>query len=143
MTGEKVGYHFSITLESAIEVLNRALESDKSAISKLFLGKGVKCNEELAEDETIQIGRFVEDGKTYNRIRPLGLINGMFGISPETGFGPLAMVCQIGCSSCGWKASEVEHDEFENCPKCEAKLGAVEIIRFEPTKDEFMYGERL
>lgn len=75
----------SVTLDETICVLNRALQKDRDAISKLFLRRKVKCNDELADDETIQVGK---RGNSPT-IGPIGILNGLFGIDDDmdTGYG--------------------------------------------------------
>ena len=46
----------SVTVEEAVEVLNRLLKKDPGAMSMLVHAR-VLCNEELANDETAQVGR--------------------------------------------------------------------------------------
>ena len=78
-----------ITLDGAIEVLNRALKNDPDAVNDLFLNHKVQCNDKMAEDETIQVGQ--RDG--HYTIGPLGIINGIFGIDDgvyNTRFGAIA-----------------------------------------------------
>lgn len=69
----------------AVEVLNRALEADREAVTALFNTR-LRCNEKLADDPTIQVGGW-QDGKST--IGPLGIINGIIGIQ-ENGWGYIA-----------------------------------------------------
>jgi hypothetical protein len=83
----------SVTLDEVVEVLNRALEKDRGAISELILDGKVVCNEELAEDETVQVGKKRQCGKDVHTIGVLGLLNGFFGIDDDehrTFFGAIA-----------------------------------------------------
>jgi hypothetical protein len=72
----------SITVEHAVEVLNRALKADPVAVQKLFAvrvacagGKG-----DLLDDPTVQIRQ--EEDDTYS-VGVLGIINGLFGVDAE------------------------------------------------------------
>jgi hypothetical protein len=83
----------SVTIDEAITILNRALEKDRGAISELILNHKVFCNKELAEDETIQVGRRTRFGNSENIVSVLGLLNGIFGVSNSergTHFGAIA-----------------------------------------------------
>ena len=77
----------SSAVDKAIEVLNRAIQKDPDAIRRLFKVQ-IECNEELLNDPDIQIK--VEGNKCF--IRPLGLINGLFGAA-EDGFGKIVAIC--------------------------------------------------
>lgn len=59
--------------ETFLEVLNRALETDRNAIQWLFTYR-VECNQELAEDPTIQV-RSRDDTKCSLAV--IGLLNGI------------------------------------------------------------------
>ena len=72
----------SVTVEEAVEVLNRLLKKDPGAMSMLVHAR-VLCNEELANDETAQVGR---KSPGIYRIGLLGVLNGIFGID-EKGMG--------------------------------------------------------
>lgn len=75
-------------VDEAIRVLNEALEADPKAVARL-LEASVVVNDDLAAHPTIQCG--VDDGVV--RLRPLGLINGLFGIH-ENGWGYIAAVAE-------------------------------------------------
>lgn len=77
----------SSAVDRAIEVLNRAIQKDPEAIRKLFKIQ-IECNDEIAADADIQVK--AEGNKTF--IRPLGLINGLFGAA-EDGFGKIVAIC--------------------------------------------------
>jgi hypothetical protein len=77
----------SVTIDEAIAVLNRALEKDPAAISELFLRNRSQCNDLLADDETIQVGHIF--GETECTVGVLGILNGIFGIHDETGYGAI------------------------------------------------------
>ena len=62
-------------IHDAIGVLNEALALDPIAINALFCA-AAPVNEALADHPTIQVGGL---GGTMLVVRPLGLINGIFG----------------------------------------------------------------
>lgn len=71
-------------IESAINVLNEALAADPKAINALMRLE-VPVNPRLAAHSTIQVG-FSEldpDSSEYV-VRPLGLINGLFGVDGDS-----------------------------------------------------------
>lgn len=74
----------TITIDDALRVLNRAFEADREAITNLRSSK-IVCNKALAHDPEIQC---CEDG--YYWVGFLGIINGLFGVDQETGFGAIA-----------------------------------------------------
>lgn len=76
----------SDVVDKAIEVLNRALEKDPIAIRQLFRSQ-VSCNDDLADDPDIQVRQ--KDKQCF--LRPLGLINGLFGAA-EDGFGKIVVI---------------------------------------------------
>lgn len=73
-------------IQRVITTLNRALESDPDAISHLVAHR-VSCNDRLLHDPTIQCGA------DPSEVGMLGIINGLCGIDSETGYGPIAAVC--------------------------------------------------
>ena len=83
------------SIDLAIEVLNEALAADPKAMQELFL-KRVKVNTaELWDHPTIQVGTLPsidpeaeDDGSIW--LRPLGLINGLFGVD-DRNWGFIAM----------------------------------------------------
>ena len=81
-------------IDQAIEVLNRALETDPLAINMLFKHR-VGCNENLANDPTIQVKAWTDQhGRDYS-LGALGLINGLFGVIGSTECGYIGMDCDI------------------------------------------------
>lgn len=71
----------SVTVESAIELLNGALSRDREAVEALMHFK-VVCNRALADHPTIVVADENGDGSLYS-IGPLSLINGFFGLDEE------------------------------------------------------------
>ena len=80
---------FKTHLDQAIEVLNRALAADHTAMAMLF-GFRTPCNEALANDPTIQVSNYRGEGNK-NLVGPLGVINGLFGIDSR-GWGRIQML---------------------------------------------------
>ena len=77
-------------VSEAIAVLNEALAADPDAISRLF-SMFVNVNEKLAAHPTIQVlirGDVDRAPRDYY-LRPLGLINGLFG-THDDGYGHIA-----------------------------------------------------
>ena len=84
-----------IRLDNTIKTLNNALEDDRKAVTALMLNSRVDCNDKLAEHPTIQVHCY--DSETNERtdecsVGTLGLLNGLFGISEEDGWGAIAAV---------------------------------------------------
>ena len=134
----------NIAVDEAIEVLNRALDEDPATITKLMDYK-VFCNEELANDPTIQIvsGEDAAQEKV-TVVGPLGLINGLFGVR-ENGWGWIAAVYEVTCSHAGVRPSDTKshrqlnEEEMEDkkvgdpCPWCKKPLITGKLLRFERT----------
>jgi hypothetical protein len=70
--------HVLVSPEHAVEVLNRALDADPSAIHDLFK-RAVLCNNSIGDDPTIQ----VESLGTLSKLSFLGLLNGIFGVRTD------------------------------------------------------------
>jgi len=68
-----------ITVEQAVEVLNRAHKADPVAMHNLINNR-VLCSEELTEDPTIQVGQITPG---LAEVGMLGIINGIFGVNDE------------------------------------------------------------
>ena len=84
----------ALQIQFAIDTLNQALEDDPIALTAL-LHCEVQCNKTLADHPTIQVGAYergtnkpMPDGPYW--LRPLGLINGLFGADTDT-WGFIAM----------------------------------------------------
>ena len=78
-----------VTIEHAVEVLNRGLAADPSAFQYIFSRRAL-VNAKLAADPTIQV--IVDDDRGESKsMGALGIINGIFGIDGE-GWGHIAMV---------------------------------------------------
>lgn len=83
----KEGVYFKI----ALEVLNEALELDRDAISALMRSE-IPINQALAEHWSIQVGNSVENPERRGYVlRPLGLINGLFGVDKDS-YGHIGML---------------------------------------------------
>lgn len=80
----------SITVDDVLDVLNRATEADPEAMRALVRDR-VPCNQQLADDPTIQVG--VKRGSP--RVGLLGIINGLFGIDGK-GWGPIMAEVEVG-----------------------------------------------
>ena len=77
-------------VDEAIKVLNEALKLDSSAVRELFELE-ISVNKELADHPTIQVGEsFIDPREGEYVIRPIGLINGLFGCD-EGSWGYIAM----------------------------------------------------
>ena len=74
-------------VDKAISVLNRAIKTDPAAIRRLFKVQ-IPCSDDLADDPDVQVK--IEGDEYF--IRPLGLINGLFGAA-EDGFGKIVAIC--------------------------------------------------
>lgn len=120
----------TISVNDAIEVLNRMLEADPEATVSLFLDGRVPCNERLADDPTIQAKAHGEyNGMKVFSVGPLGIINGLFGID-EGGWGPITADVKLGCTA-GCELPEGEPLRIGGeCPVCQpaAQVGDVSPI---------------
>ena len=83
----------SVSPEQAIEVLNRAYNADPIAIHNLVNNR-VFCLKELAEDQTIQVGRIGKAPWSFE-VGMLGIINGIFG-ADENSIGYIAAIVENG-----------------------------------------------
>lgn len=125
MTGKPL-----VSPKDAIEVLNRALAADPEA-ARLLFNYRVGCNEELANDPTIQVSSYRPKGTTTVGI--LGLLNGIFGIQDD-GMGYLAASYEVVCPVHG-----AERPEFtkvgDPCPidGCQETLGLGKLVEFMET----------
>ena len=72
-------------IAEAVRVLNRALATDRDAISEL-LTHYVPANDELLADPTVQAVEVGEEGFDSPSVGALGLINGLFGVA-QCGWG--------------------------------------------------------
>lgn len=122
----------SITVDDALEVLNRMLETDPEAARQLFIFGRVPCNEALAEDPTINVKAYrnprePEAAPKYS-VGILGVLNGLFGMD-EGGWGPITTNVQLVCSK-GCEIPEgVPRQIGGLCPVCveSAKEGVGDV----------------
>ena len=83
-------------VQQAVRVLNEALEADADAMVALMAVE-VSVNQSLAEHPSIQVGWSELDPSNTRSyvLRPLGLINGLFGVDKDD-WGFIAMEVQPG-----------------------------------------------
>lgn len=78
-------------INDAVRVLNEALQADPECVNQLMKLE-VPVNGELARHPTIQVGTSLVDPERAGYVvRPLGLINGLFGTFGEDEWGYIAM----------------------------------------------------
>lgn len=121
-----------ISPKMAVEVLNRALAADPEAVRLLFNYR-VGCNQELADDPTIQVSSYRPKGAMT--LGALGLLNGIFGIRGD-GMGYLTGLYAVVCSVHGSERPEFAKTKVgDPCPVdgCEETLGLGELGKFEET----------
>lgn len=80
------------TIDSAVELLNKALELDRRAISSLIQYR-VPCNQAMADHPSIQVGSIPPSETVV--VGLLGIINGIFG-ADEKGCGFIGMMDDDG-----------------------------------------------
>jgi len=119
-----------VSIEQALEVLNRAVRSDREAVENL-LDQRVECNDTLADDPEIQIGLHLNGKSTLSF---LGLLNGIFGEN-EDRWGAIVAVYKLRCSE-NW-----EHEVSENqlrmdaCKTCGGELVLGDLVGFDKTTE--------
>lgn len=117
----------SITVDQALEVLNRAVESDPEAIKNLIETR-IPCNDKLSADPEIQVGIY-HIGKPT--VGVLGLLNGLFG--EQDGWGAFCAVFKVKCSQ------DASHDVNEaigttdRCPVCHSSIVIDKLVEFSKT----------
>lgn len=115
-------------IDAAIEVLNRAMKADHGAITAL-MELSVPCNETLAGDKTVKVwapGETGDDASTFG-LRPLGLINGLFGVASD-GCGYIAANYRVVCEDHG-------PDPTLGCrpgDSCSSTIGCKKTLRLGP-----------
>lgn len=133
----------TITVEEAVEVLNRAYKADPVAMAGLRYARAV-CNEKLAQDPTIQVsgemrsgrrmvGGDVVDGEPRMEysVSYLGILNGLFGIDERTGHGAIAASYALECpNGCSISEDETLHGT-RICPVCHRGLEPLKLLGFE------------
>ncbi len=125
----------SITVDDALEVLNRMLETDPQATREIFLFGRVPCNKALADDPTIQVKTYqVKKGEPKLSVGVLGVLNGLFGID-EGGWGPISVNVELVCSK-GCEIPEgIPRQIGGQCPVCvEASKAAASDVDEAPAK---------
>jgi hypothetical protein len=115
------GINETVSVKKTIRILNRALKADHNAVNALMCAR-VRCNEELADDPTIQVS-------ASNEVGLLGFINGLFGSDAE-GLGTIAGVWAVICPAD--KAHKVDNERAgEPCRICGEQLVQGRLLRFQ------------
>jgi DNA-directed RNA polymerase subunit RPC12/RpoP len=114
----------TIVTDRIITVLNRAIKEDRGAIESLCVHR-VDCNENLADDPTIQVG-----AKDNNfRVGLIGILSGIAGQWPD-GFSRIWVVYDEVCADCG---KSVDQASGEKCPYCGGEIVMGNLIEFQKT----------
>lgn len=140
----------SITPQDVIDILNRAIKADQAAMTKL-MSKRFYCNEELANDPTIQVRQEKSFGVPGGEgvvftISANGLLNSLWGID-ENGWGPIAAIFEIACPNTQARQGKVApcdatDKDFEGlgitnpCPKCGCMLQLGKLLSFQLVTEE-------
>ena len=114
----------TVSIEEALEVLNRAVLLDRAAVEDL-LNLRVTCNEALASDSEIQIGRYWGESPTLSF---LGLLNGIFG--EDENWGAICAVFDLRCAKDKKHPVAVNKSLTESCDTCGAELIIGDLIKF-------------
>lgn len=85
----------NITIDEALEVLNRALKADPVAMTALF-GHRVGCNKKLGEDPEVQCWDFKKMTHEEYDVGVMGIINGLFGVD-KNNIGSICALWNDGC----------------------------------------------
>lgn len=132
-----------IVLSRVVEVLNRALDADADAITDL-LEHRVPCNDELAEDPTIQAvvdqaAMVVGEPAGPWTVGMLGVLNGICGVhedGPEEGWGKLSVSYGVVCDSCAdYIKKGTELEVGDPCPECGNLLSCGPALLAKPTEE--------
>ena len=114
----------SITVDQALEVLNRAVDSDREAIQNLIDCR-VCCNDKLSADPEIQVGIY-HIGKPT--VGVLGLLNGLFG--EQEGWGAICAFFEYKCSRDESHCVANEAILHDRCPICQSDMVIGKLIKF-------------
>lgn len=79
-----------ITPQDVVDLLNEAISLDPGVGH--LLSHQHPCNFKLAHHATIQVSCYPGDGDERPLVGIIGLLNGMFGICEDTGWGPIVRV---------------------------------------------------
>lgn len=77
------------TVDEAVSVLNEIHAADPTVLPALIACR-VPCNDIVADHPTVQVGPSREDPDGPNLVGLLGVLNGVFGIMPNSGSGYIA-----------------------------------------------------
>ena len=107
-----------VTVEQAVEVLNRAHKSDPVAMHNLVNNR-VLCSEKLAEDPTVQVGSL---NNGFHEVGMMGIINGIFGLD-ENKIGFIAAECSTDGVVLGFVVYGQKPKEGRVCDKLKGRFG--------------------
>ena len=122
-----------ISPKMAVEVLNRAFAADSKAVRTIFACRA-PCNQQLADDPTIQVAAYdLVPGSKFS-LAAIGLLNGIFGIRDD-GMGYLAASYEVVCRVHGTIDEDRSDKVGDPCPidGCEETLGLGELVKFMET----------
>ncbi|MEN6369496.1 MAG: hypothetical protein ABFD77_07355 [Thermotogota bacterium] len=129
----------SVTVLDVLGLLNEAVDLDHEAVRALCEGR-VPCNEDLARHPTIQVSSYQSEesaAKSAYRVGLIGILNGLFGIDPESGWGAIAANYDVVCPSGETELCAKIPDRLrvgDQCPGCRKGLVLGRLRGFELTK---------
>lgn len=124
-----------IVVNQIVEVVNRAIEADPSAMRALFENR-VPCNQRLRNDPTIQVATEDENiGPTVGLLGILSGIAGTFTYKGKPNWSRISAVYNVDCPIHGNDLKEKERKVGDICPKigCNEKLILGDLLRIEET----------
>lgn len=119
----------SVDIERVLEVLNRAVEADRKALTKLVETR-VDCNDQLSMDPEVQVALRLE---ATPQVGFLGLLNGIFG--EQDGWGAFCAMYELKCSQDSGHDIGEDLVESDECPVCGAEVILGDLIEFQKSPE--------
>lgn len=103
-------YRDKISPQDVCDLLNELLSKDPECI-KTLINSRVPCNSEIVGHSTVQVRDCLEMNKST--VGLIGILNGLFGINDEDGFGAIGLLIDEGTMR-----FELTDQYKSRCPAC-------------------------
>lgn len=96
-------YKDKISPQDVCDLLNELLAKDPESVNEL-ISLRVPCNQEIADHPTVQVMCHPDINKPS--VGMLGILNGLFGLNDEDGFGAIVFMTNSDSETCKFELSE-------------------------------------
>lgn len=123
----------SVSIDQVIKLLNELKDIDNEFLCKL-INLRIVCNNDLLNHATVQCAGCEDDRITHGFAGFLGILNGLFGIDNETGWGVINVIGEFDEEDKTFprkfiKIIKIQKTNFEKVKKQQAQLSITQEIK--------------